>query len=74
MTIQCNECGARQRFKYSAGNVNNLIAFGWNSSGVNLFCPECAKLWYQKHSTYLDGELHTIKMIDMLAEKCGYED
>lgn len=68
MEIQCDYCGEKQRFKYSAANVNSLIAFGWNSYGQKILCPECVRKWYNQNSTYLDGQHNTIKLIDSLAE------
>lgn len=71
MQIQCSNCGARQRFKYSAANVNNLIAFGWNSFGSALYCPKCVETWEERNGTNrpLAGRENTISVIDDWAER-----
>lgn len=42
MQIECSNCGSKQRFKYSAANIDSLIAFGWNAYAKKLYCPKCA--------------------------------
>lgn len=72
MQIQCSNCGAIQRFKYTVANVNNLIAFGWNSCGSALYCPECVKTWEERNHENccrLAGRNNTIRVIDEQAER-----
>lgn len=77
MQIECSNCGARQRFKYSAANVNNLIAFGWNSFGSELYCPKCSDEWKkrygEKETIYrpMAGRDKTVELIDKFAERQG---
>lgn len=61
MQIRCNECGARQAFKYSEMNVNSLIAFGWSSYGGELCCPECVV----NRKGEPDGIAATARVIDL---------
>lgn len=73
MQITCSNCGARQRFKYSATNVNNLIALGWNSFGSALYCPKCVETWKEQEERNdtgrpLAGSENTISVIDDWAE------
>lgn len=42
MQIECSNCGAKQRFKYSAANINIIIAVGWNAYANKIYCPNCA--------------------------------
>jgi len=70
MQIECSNCGARQRFSYSAANVNSLIAFGWGSFGSALYCPECTATWHIRNKTKeLDSKTSTIAVIDEWAER-----
>lgn len=73
MQIECSNCGARQRFKYSAENVNNLIAFGWNSFGNVPYCPKCVETWEERNgkNKTLAGRENTIRVIDSIAERQG---
>lgn len=72
MQIQCSNCGARQRFKYSATNVNNLIALGWNSYGAVPYCPKCVGTWHDRNGNKeLAGSENTIRVIDSIAERQG---
>lgn len=63
MQITCSNCGARQYFKYTAANVNSLIALGWNSDKTDLLCPKCAE------STGGEGWANTARLIDDWAER-----
>ncbi len=72
MQIQCSNCGARQCFKYSAANVNSLIALGWNSFGSALYCPKCVETWRDRNGDReLAGRENTIRVIDSIAERQG---
>lgn len=66
MQIECSNCGARQRFKYSTANVNSLLAFGWSSYDGVLYCPACVI----KERGCPDGIGKTIEVI----ECAGKED
>ena len=52
--IECSNCGAQQRFKYSEKEVNSLIAFGWFSYGNKLYCPECMANPVKHFEAYLE--------------------
>lgn len=67
MQIECSNCGARQRFKYSTANANSLLAFGWSSYGRDLYCPACVV--NQKGEP--DGIAATVRVIDKWAERQG---
>lgn len=68
MQIQCSNCGARQRFKYSAANVNSLIALGWDSLGDALYCPKCVETWSERNGDReLYGKENTVQVIDRFA-------
>lgn len=69
MQIECSNCGARQRFKYSEANVNSLIAFGWSSYGGKLYCPACVV----KERGCPDGIGKTIEMIERMRKENGDE-
>lgn len=67
MQIECSSCGAKQRFKYSAENVNSLIAFGWNSIKHNLYCPK----YVEKLSTRFNYPLSVFWSEDSTRSKIG---
>lgn len=70
MYIQCSNCGARQDFKYSATNVNSLVASGWNSCGSALYCPQCVETWRERNGDRpLSGRENTIRVIGEWVER-----
>lgn len=71
MQIQCNKCGAIQRFKYSCANVDSLIAFGWNSFGERFYCPECVAglNGYATAAKLFKGAENTRGLIAEMADK-----
>lgn len=72
MDIGCSNCGVNRAFKYSATNVNKLIALGWNSYGAVLYCPKCVETWRDRNGDReLAGRENTIRVIDSIAERQG---
>lgn len=72
MQIQCSNCGARQKFKYSTGSVIGLITIGWSSYGRALYCPDCSAAWHENGKNCgkeLDEAGCTIAVIDEAAER-----
>ncbi len=77
MQIECSNCGARQRFKYTTANVNCLLAFGWFNYGDKLYCPKCManpEKHFKAHFEHLNtlGEAIRFKdVIKKIAERHG---
>lgn len=67
--IHCGICGARQFFKDTAENVNNLIAFGWKVNGHGMICPSCVDAQIKLHNAMLINPRTIAEMIGDLSRE-----
>lgn len=71
LTIMCSSCGKKERFGYSAENVNGAVKRGWNSFGGALYCPECSATWEERNGAdrKMSGAENTVRLMDEFFER-----